>query len=52
MGLSAELQTLNRRAAVAGEAMTGRMPPRPRGPPTGGVPPPDKGLGGGALEAP
>jgi hypothetical protein len=52
VGLPAELQTLIHRAAIAGEAMTGRLPPGPGGPPAGGAPPPDRGPGGGALEAP
>jgi hypothetical protein len=38
MGVPAEWWTLIRRVAVAGAAMTGRMPPRPGGPPVGGAP--------------
>jgi hypothetical protein len=41
-----------RRAAVAGATMTGRLPPGPKGPLAGGAPPPERGPGGGALEAP
>jgi hypothetical protein len=52
VGGPAELQTLIHRAAVAGATMTGRLPPRPGGPPAGGAPPADRGPGGGALEAP
>jgi hypothetical protein len=32
--------------------MTGRLPPGPEGPIVGGAPPPEGGVGGGALEAP
>jgi hypothetical protein len=45
-------RTVVRRAAVAGAAMTGRLPPGPEGPIVGGAPPPEGGAGGGALEAP
>jgi hypothetical protein len=47
-----ESRTLICRAAVVGAAMTGRLPPGPEGPLAGGAPPPERGLGGGALEAP
>jgi hypothetical protein len=50
VGGPTELQTLIHREVVAGETMTGRLPPRPGGPPAGGVPP--AGPGGGALGAP
>jgi hypothetical protein len=40
------------RAVVAGATMTRRLPPGPEGPLAGGVPPPKRGPGGGALEAP
>jgi hypothetical protein len=52
VGLLAELQTLIHRAVVAGVAMTGRLPPRPKGLLAGGAPPPERGPGGGALEVP
>jgi hypothetical protein len=52
VGLPVESQTLIHRAAVAGVAMTGRLPPGPEGPLAGGAPPPERGPGGGALEAP
>jgi hypothetical protein len=45
-------QTMVRRAAVAGDAMTGQLPPGPEGPIMGGAPPPKGGPGGGVLEAP
>jgi hypothetical protein len=32
--------------------MTGQLPPSPEGPIVGGAPPPEGGVGGGALEAP
>jgi hypothetical protein len=35
--------TMVRRAAVAGAAMTGRLPPGPEGPIVGGAPPPERG---------
>ena len=41
-----------RRAVVAGATMTRRLPPGLEGPIVGGAPPPEGGLGGGALEAP
>jgi hypothetical protein len=37
---------------VAGATMTGRLPPGPEGPLAGGAPPPERGPGGDALEAP
>jgi hypothetical protein len=52
VGVSLTWQTVVRRAAVAGAAMTGRLPPGPEGPIVGGAPPPEGGAGGGALEAP
>jgi hypothetical protein len=52
IGLPTESRTLIRRAAVAGAAMTGRLPPGPEGPGAGGVPPPEGGPGAGALEVP
>jgi hypothetical protein len=52
VGLPMELWTLIYRAVVAGATMTGRPPLRPEGPLGDGVPPLDKGLGHGALEAP
>jgi hypothetical protein len=38
--------------AIMGVAMTGRLPPGPKGPLDGGAPPAERGPGGGALEAP
>jgi hypothetical protein len=38
--------------AVAGATMTGRLPPSLEGPVVGGAPPPEGGVGDGALEAP
>jgi hypothetical protein len=52
VGVSLMWQTIVRRAAVAGAAMIGWLPPGPKGPIVGGAPPPKGGAGGGALEAP
>jgi hypothetical protein len=52
VGVPTEWQTLIHWEAVAGAAMTGRLPPGPGGPPAGGAPPADRGPGGGALGAP
>jgi hypothetical protein len=52
LGFWMESWTLIHRAAVAGVTMTGRFPPGPEGPIAGGVPPPEGGPGGGALEVP
>jgi hypothetical protein len=52
MGVPLVWRTMVQRAAVAGAAMTGQLPPGPEGPIAGGVPPPERGPGGGALEAP
>jgi hypothetical protein len=52
VGVPLVWRTMVRRAVVAGVAMTGRFPPGPEGPIVGGVPPPERGPGGGALEAP
>jgi len=52
VGGPVELWTLIPRAAIAGETMTRRLPPRLGGPPAGGAPLADRGPGGGALEAP
>jgi hypothetical protein len=46
VGIPTEWRTLIHRATVAGVAITGRMPPGHGGPPAGGVPPVDRGLGG------
>jgi hypothetical protein len=43
VGVPTEWRTLIRRAAMAREAMTSRLPPGPGGPPAGGAPPADKG---------
>jgi hypothetical protein len=52
-GPSVELQTLIHRAAVAGaDDDWADCPQDLRGPPAGGAPPPERGPGGGALEAP
>jgi hypothetical protein len=40
------------REDVAGAAMTGRFPPGPKGLTAGGVPQPEVGPSGGALEVP
>jgi hypothetical protein len=50
--LSAESQTLIRRAAVAGVVITRWLLPGPEGPLAGGAPPPERGPGVGALETP
>jgi len=47
-----ESQSLIHREAIAGATMTGRFPLGPEGLIVGGVPPPEGGLGGGALEVP
>jgi hypothetical protein len=52
VGVPIAWQTMVQRAAVAGATMTGRLPPGPEGPLAGGAPPPERGPGGGALEAP
>jgi hypothetical protein len=52
VGLIAESRTLIHRVAVEGATMTGRLPPGPEGPLASGAPPPERGPGGGALEAP
>jgi hypothetical protein len=52
VGLPAEWRTLIPRASVAGVAIIGRLPPGLEGPLAGGAPPPKRGPGGGALEAP
>jgi hypothetical protein len=52
VGVSLTWQTVVRRAAVAGAAMTRRLPPGPEGSIVGGAPSPKGGAGGGALEAP
>jgi hypothetical protein len=52
VGLLVEWQTLICREAVAGEAMTGWLPPGLEGPLASGAPSPERGLGGGSLEAP
>jgi hypothetical protein len=52
VGVSLVWWTVVRREAIAGVAMTGRLPPCPEGPILGGAPPPERGPGGDALEAP
>jgi hypothetical protein len=52
VGFPAEWQTLIHWEAIVGEAITGRLPPRPGGPPTSGVSPTDRGPSGGALGPP
>jgi hypothetical protein len=52
VGVSLTWRIVVRRAAVAGVAMTRRLPLGPEGPVVGGAPPPEGGVGGGALEAP
>jgi hypothetical protein len=52
VGIPPPWRAVVRRAAVAGAAMTGRLPPGQEGPVVGGGPPPEGGAGGGALEAP
>jgi hypothetical protein len=52
VGVLVAWRTMVQRADVAGVAMIGRMPPGPKGPLASGGPPPERGLGGGDLEAP
>jgi hypothetical protein len=52
VGVPLPWQAVVRRAAVAGAAMTRRLPPNLEGPVVGGGPPPEGGAGSGALEAP
>jgi hypothetical protein len=52
VGVPLMWQTMVRRAVVVGAAMTGWLPPGPKGPIVGGAPPPEGGPRGGSLEAP
>jgi hypothetical protein len=51
VGLLVELWTLIHRVVVLRATMTGKLPPGPGGTLAGGAPPPDRGPGGGTLEA-
>jgi hypothetical protein len=52
VGILLPWRAMVRRAAVAGAAMTGRLPPGQEGPIVGGGPLLEGGVGGGSLEAP
>jgi hypothetical protein len=52
VALLTELQTLIRRAAIVGVAMTGQFSLGPKGPLYGGAPLLERGPGDGALKVP